>query len=133
MCHECKIKGVLLNWSGLSNVIFTVQLTRNLNVSKKNSRVSSARHASSRARVVFECEGSSARARVIERSSARGQGLYRARRRHAESGSLQHAVITVHIELPVLESHVAPIMIIQRNYRYKLANMLYACYSSSNG
>ena len=72
-----------------------------------------------------------ARARVVERSSARGRGLYRARRRRAESGSLRHAVITVHIELPVLESHVAPI-IIQRNYRYKLANMLYACYSSSN-
>ena len=84
--------------------------------------------------MVFECEGSSvrarararvverssarARARVVERSSARGRGLYRARRRRAESGSL-------------LESHVAPI-IIQRNYRYKLANMLYACYSSSN-
>ena len=85
--------------------------------------------------MVFECEGSSvrarARARVVERSSARGRGLYRARRRRAESGSLRHAVITVHIELPVLESHVAPI-IIQRNYRYKLANMLYACYSSSN-
>ena len=32
----------------------TVQLTRRV---KKNSRVSSARHASSRARVVFECEG----------------------------------------------------------------------------
>ena len=73
-------------------------------------------------------EQSSARARVVERSSARGRGLYRARRR-AESGSLRHAVITVNIELPVLESHVAP------NYTaqlYKLANMLYACYSSSN-
>ena len=44
-------------------------------------------------------ERSSARARVIERLSARGQGLYCARRRCAESGSLQHAVITVHIEL----------------------------------
>ena len=54
-------------------------------------------------------EWSSARARVVERSSARGRGLYRARdRRRAESGSLRHAVIIVHIELPVLESHVAP-------------------------
>ena len=86
-------------------------------------------------------ERSSARARVVKRSSARGRGLYRARDRrrvrlapslvHAESGSLRHAVITVHIELPVLVSHVAPI-IIQRNYRYNLANVLYACYSSSN-
>ena len=71
--------------------------------------------------MVFECEGSSirarARARVVERSSARGRGLYRARRRRVESGSLRDAVITVHIELPVLESRVAPI-IIQRNYRY---------------
>ena len=57
--------------------------------------------------MVFECEGSSARARVVERSSARGRGLDRARRR-AESGSLRHVVITVHIELPALESHVAP-------------------------
>ena len=56
--------------------------------------------------MVFECEGSSVRARVVERSSARGRGLYRARRRRAESGSLRDAVITVHIELPVLESHV---------------------------
>ena len=59
--------------------------------------------------MVFECEGSSARVRVrvVERSSARGRGLDHARRR-AESGSLRHVVITVHIELPVLESHVAP-------------------------
>ena len=92
---------------------------------KTNSRVSSARHASSRARGLEwsssardrAVEHSSARARVVERSSARGRGLYRARRRRAESGSLRHAVITVHIELPVLDSHVAPI-IIQRNYRY---------------
>ena len=49
-------------------------------------------------------ERSSARARVVERSSARGRGLYRARRlgARAESGRLRHAVITVHIELPVL-------------------------------
>ena len=55
---------------------------------------------------------SSARDRAVERSSARGRGLYRTRRRarlvRAESGSLRHVVITVHIELPVLESHVAP-------------------------
>ena len=52
-------------------------------------------------------EQSSARAQVVERSSAKGRGLYRTRRlgaRRAESGTLQHAVIT---ELPVLESHVA--------------------------
>ena len=55
--------------------------------------------------MVFECEGSSGR--VLERSSARVRGLDRARRR-AEFGSLRHVVITVHIELPVLESHVAP-------------------------
>ena len=77
----------------------TVQLTRNLNASKKNSRVSSARHASSRARVVFECEGSSSRARVVERSSARGRGLYCARRRSAHGirklAACRHAVITV--------------------------------------
>ena len=47
--------------------------------------------------MVFECEG----------SSARGRGLDRARR-SVESGSLRHIVITVHIELPVPESHVAP-------------------------
>ena len=70
--------------------------------------------------MVFECEGSSSRALIVERLSVRGRGLYRARRQCAESGSLRHAVITVHIELPVLESHVAPI-IIQRNYRYNLA------------
>ena len=52
-------------------------------------------------------ERSSARARVVEHSSARGRGLDHVRRR-AESGSLRHVVITVHIELPVLESHVAP-------------------------
>ena len=48
----------------------------------------------------FECEES----RAISRSQA-----------HAESGSLQHAVITVHIELhvPVLESHVAPSYTVQ--------------------
>ena len=50
-------------------------------------------------------EGSSTRVRVVERSSARGRGLYHACR-CAESGTLRHAVITVHIELPVLESHV---------------------------
>ena len=43
-------------------------------VLKARVSVSSARHASSRARVVFECEGS----RAISRSQA-----------HAESGSLQ--------------------------------------------
>ena len=60
-------------------------------------------------------ERSSARARAVERSSARGRGLDRARgrgldraSRRAESGSLRHVVITVHIELPVLQSHVAP-------------------------
>ena len=52
-------------------------------------------------------ERPSARARVVERSSARGRGLDRTRRR-AESGSLRHVVITVHIELPVPQSHVAP-------------------------
>ena len=52
-------------------------------------------------------EQSSARARVVERLSARGRGLYCACRR-TESGSLRHAVIIVHIKLPVLESHVAP-------------------------
>ena len=57
--------------------------------------------------MVFECEGSSGRALERERSSTRGRGLDRARRR-AESGSLRHFVITLHIELPVLESHVAP-------------------------
>ena len=54
-------------------------------------------------------ERSSARARIVERSSARGRGLDRARRRaESISGSLRHVVITVHIESPVLESHVAP-------------------------
>ena len=52
---------------GKQKVHVHVQLTRNLNASKKNL-VSSARHASSRARVVFECEGSRARSR----SQARG-------------------------------------------------------------
>ena len=49
--------------------VYTVQLTLNLNASKKKSRVSSARHASSRARGL---EGSSGLlVRGIERSSAR--------------------------------------------------------------
>ena len=73
---------------------------------KKNSRVSSARRASSRARGLEwsssardrAVERLSARARVVERSSARGRGLYRARRcGRNRSGSLRHAVITVHI------------------------------------
>ena len=54
-------------------------------------------------------ERSSARAQVVERSSARGRGLYRARdRRRTKKGNLRHAVITVHFDLPVLESQVAP-------------------------
>ena len=44
-------------------------------------------------------ERSSARARYRSRSPARGR---------AEFGSLQQVVITVHIELLVPESHVAP-------------------------
>ena len=89
--------------------------------------------------MVFECEGSSVRARARWSASSRAfecegsRAIYIALAGGARNPEAcgRHAVITVHIELPVLESHVAPI-IIQRNYRYKLANMLYACYSSSN-
>ena len=81
--------------------------------------------------MVFECEGSSSRAFECEGPESRAGYIALAGGARNPEASLRHAVITVHIELPVLESHVAPI-IIQRNYRYKLANMPYVCYSSSN-
>ena len=53
----------------------TVQLTQNLNASKKNSRVSSAGHASSRARGLEWSSG--ARDQAVERSSASSRALER--------------------------------------------------------
>ena len=79
--------------------VCTVQLTQNLNASKKNSRISSARHASSSARGLEW--SSSARDRAVERSSAssrafeceESRAISRSQAR-AESRSLRQAVIT---------------------------------------
>ena len=66
--------------------------------------------------MIFRCEGSSGRARVVERSSARARS--RSQARGIRKLAARHVVITVHIATEPRGAYSATIDV------YKLANML---------